>query len=197
MLDFKQRNIIDSCGDTASWKGKFTDIGKLKNDGPDFEKEKYVFGACAGAALYRKELFKKIGLFDEDFFAYLEDVDISFRAQIAGFKCVFVPKAIVYHIGSGTAGKKSGFIFKLVIKNRWHVIYKNFPISRIIIFSPLILWVEFRFFLAAIIHGFIKEYFWGVKNAFLEHKKMILKRKKIQDSRKVTLKYLDNLMGNL
>ena len=59
------------------------------------DKKEFIFGACAGAALYKKKLFEKVGFFDEDFFAYYEDVDLSFRAQLAGFQCLYVPEAVV------------------------------------------------------------------------------------------------------
>lgn len=195
MLRFDDRKIIDSCGDQASWKGKFTNYGRLKKDGEKYSQEKYVFGACAGAAMYRAELFDKIGLFDEDFFAYLEDIDISFRAQFAGYRCFLAPEAIVYHIGSATAGRRSAFNFKMVIKNRWHVIYKNFPTIKLWQYWPLIIYVEIRFILAAIKYGFLPDYFWAIKQALKEHSGMKKKRKLIQASRRVSINYLDSIMG--
>ena len=67
-------------------------------------KEDYVFGACAGAGIYRREFFKEVGIFDEDFFIFAEDVDINMRGQLQGFKCVYLPEAKVYHIGTATVG---------------------------------------------------------------------------------------------
>ena len=69
-----------------------------------YNEKEYVFGACAGAALYRTEMLRDIGLFDEGFFLLYEDVDLSFRAQLRGYKCIYVPEAVVYHVGSGSIG---------------------------------------------------------------------------------------------
>ncbi|MFA7244326.1 MAG: glycosyltransferase family 2 protein [Patescibacteria group bacterium] len=195
MIDYYHREIIAAAGDAMNWWGRAYNIGKYEKNNENFDSEKYVFGACAGASVYRKALFEKIGLFDEDFFMYLEDVDISLRAQYAGFKCLFVPGAIIYHMGSASAGKKSGFVFKYINKNRWHVMYKNFPLSRIIIYSPLILLSELRFLAAAIVKGYFTEYIWAVKTCISEHGKMIEKRKKILRERKVSFRYMDKLMG--
>ena len=159
MLDYKDRTIIDSCGDGLYWSGRSYNIGQLNKDTEDFNENKFVFGACAGAAIYKKEVFNSVGLLDEDFFMYLEDVDFDLRAQMAGFKCLFVAKARVYHIGSATSGKKSGFIFKYTTKNRAHLIYKNYPTSIIFSKFPKIFLSELRFFAASIKHNYIKEYF--------------------------------------
>lgn len=196
MLDFKNRSIIDSCGDEIAWSGRSYKIGELEKDGEKFNKNRFVFGACAGAAVYKKEVFDKIGLFDEDFSFYLEDVDIDFRAQLAGFKCLFVSKARVYHIGSATAGKKSPFSFKMMIKNHYHVIYKNFPTKKIWQNLFKIMYSDIRFFAAAIKYHFVREYFWGMFHALSEHSKMVTKRKNIQKNRKVTLEYLDEIINS-
>lgn len=195
MLDFADRTIIDSCGDSMTWSGRSYKRMEGQKNNRDLSPT-FVFGACAGASIYKKSLFDEIGLFDEDFKFYLEDVDIDFRAQLAGFKCLFVPEAVVYHVGSGTTGKISPFSFKMVIKNHFHLIYKNFPIRMIWKNLIKIFYSEFRFFLASIKHHFIKEYFWGIAHALLEHAKMIPKRKGIQSSRKVSIKYLDTVVEN-
>jgi len=194
MLDFADHTIIDTCGDKMTWTGRSYKYGELKKDGEEFNQNYYIFGACAGASVYRKEVFEAIGLFDEDFFAYLEDVDIDFRSQLAGFKCVFVPKARVYHIGSATTGKRSPFGFGLMIKNHWHLIYKNFPTQQLILYLPKIFYSDFRFFLAAVRYGFTKDFFKGLFQAISQFPKMIPKRTEIQNNRKVSLTYLDSIV---
>lgn len=194
MLDFKNRSIIDSCGDGMSWAGRGYKIGTLEKNVGQYDQEKFVFGACAGAAVYKKEVFDKIGLFDEDFSFYLEDVDIDFRAQLAGLRCLFVPKAKVYHIGSATAGKRSAFSYKMMIKNHFHLIYKNFPIARICKNIFKIIYSELRFLAAGVKHGFTKEYFWAVGKAIKEHDRMRPKRKIIQSNIKVSSRYLDSII---
>ncbi len=196
MLDYYHHDIIDSAGDGLSWSGRAFNIGRGKKNTSEFFKKKFVFGACGGSAVYRKEIFEKVGYFDEDFFMYLEDVDFSFRAQSQGFKCLFVPEAKVFHLGAATSGgKKSAFAFKYINKNRWHLIYKNYPLRMLLLHMPAIMFSEILFFVAAIRHFFLKEYCWAVINAFLEHKKMIKKRKTIQKSRVISLKYLNQILG--
>jgi len=86
-----------------------------------------VFGPCAGAALYRRAMLDDIGLFDEDFFAYMEDVDLAWRAQWAGWKCVYVPEAVVYHVHSATGGEGSHFKNRLLGRNKIWLLCKNYP----------------------------------------------------------------------
>ena len=87
-----------------------------------------VFSACAGAAMYRTEAFWKVGLFDEHHFAYLEDLDVSYRAQLYGYRILYYPKAVCLHVGSGTSGSKyNSFKVRLSARNSVYLIYKNMP----------------------------------------------------------------------
>lgn len=136
MIQYYNQTLIDDAGD------EYTVIGwpYKRGDGQsicEFEKEERIFSACAGAALYRKEIFDKIGYFDERFFAYMEDVDMSYRANIYGYKNVYAPKAKVYHIGSATSGGRySEFKLKLSARNSVYVPYKNMPLLQLIINVP-------------------------------------------------------------
>lgn len=98
-----------------------------------------VFGPCAGAALYRKEMLARVGLFDEDFFAYLEDVDLAWRARLAGWRCLYVPTARVYHVHSGTSVEGSRFKGRLLGRNKVWTIAKNYPTRQLLLRLPLIL----------------------------------------------------------
>lgn len=128
VLKFHDRTIIDSAGDGWSWEhlGGYN-IGKFEEDGPKFSRPRFCFSACAAAAIYRKELFKDVGLFDEKFFAHFEDIDFAFRAQLVGHRCLYVPTAVVYHVGGETTKYKSLFHCLLVDRNKILVILKNFP----------------------------------------------------------------------
>ncbi|MEG1637798.1 MAG: glycosyltransferase family 2 protein, partial [Cellulosilyticaceae bacterium] len=116
---------------------------KKRGDGKSvvgFNTVKRVFSACAGAALYRKEVFEQIGYFDEHFFAYMEDVDIGYRANIYGYKNVYCPTAKVYHIGSATSGSRhNAFKVKLAARNNIYVAYKNMPLLQLILNFPFLL----------------------------------------------------------
>ncbi|RME32056.1 MAG: glycosyltransferase family 2 protein, partial [Thermoflexia bacterium] len=86
-----------------------------------------VFGASAGAALYRRAMLETVGLFDERFFAYLEDVDLAWRAQIAGWRCQYVPRAVVRHQTSASLGEDSPFKKQLKARNKVWMVAKNAP----------------------------------------------------------------------
>lgn len=98
-----------------------------------------VFGASAGAALYRRTMLDEIGLFDEDFFAYLEDVDLAWRAQWAGWECLYVPTARVLHHHSGTAGEGSPLKDYLLARNKVWLVAKNYPFGAMKAYLPLLL----------------------------------------------------------
>ena len=96
---------MDDAGDEYTILGWTCKVGDGKS--PDlYTSERETFSACAGAAIYRKDILDKLKYFDENFFAYMEDVDISYRARIWGYKCVYCPEAVVYHLGSGTSGSR-------------------------------------------------------------------------------------------
>src|SRR6201999_312952 len=92
-----------------------------------YDKQTAVFVASGGASLYRIKMLQEIGLFDEDFFAYYEDVDLSFRAQLAGWKVAYAPRAVAYHQIGATSGHIKGFTTYQTIKNLPLLFYKNVP----------------------------------------------------------------------
>jgi GT2 family glycosyltransferase len=96
-----------------------------------------VFGACAAAALYRKNDFHAVGGFDETFFSYYEDVDLSFRLRLASGRCLYVSTAVVKHIGSASAGKTSDFVYYHVHRNLVWTFFKNMPSLLFWAFLPL------------------------------------------------------------
>ena len=90
-------------------------------------KTREVFGASAGAALYRRSMLEEVGLFDERFFAYLEDVDLAWRAQIAGWRCRYVPEAVVHHLTGASLGEDSSLKKQLKARNKLWTAVKNAP----------------------------------------------------------------------
>ena len=88
LVDFEDRRVLDGAGDALRKSGLPYRVGHGEVDRGQFERETFVFSACAAAALYRRSLFEDIGLFDEDFFSNCEDGDLSFRAQLAGYRCL-------------------------------------------------------------------------------------------------------------
>ena len=104
MLLFSERDKIHSAGDGFGSDGIPINRGVWQKDQGQFDNDTYIFGGCGGAVAYRRSMLDEIGLFDEDLFMYLEDVDLNWRAQIAGYKAVFAPRALVYHHLSATGG---------------------------------------------------------------------------------------------
>lgn len=137
MLKMTCPDLVDSAGDYYCALGWAYGKGKDKPSS-DYTGCRNIFSACAGAALYRRSVFKEIGLFDENHFAYLEDVDIGYRALIHGYLCYADMNAIVLHAGSGTSGSRyNEFKVNLSSRNSVYLIYKNMPILQIILNLPL------------------------------------------------------------
>jgi GT2 family glycosyltransferase len=118
---------LDSTGDYYTVWGLPYPRGRGESELDKYDKDTEIFAASGGASLYRAELFEQIGYFDEDFFAYYEDVDLSFRAQLAGYKVAFVPSAEVYHQISATSSKIKGFATYQTMKNLPVLLSKNMP----------------------------------------------------------------------
>ena len=140
ILDFTDRNVIDSFGDGYGLHGIAFKNGSLAHDDERFSQPVEVFSACAAASIYRRSMLNDIGMFDDDFFCYMEDVDLGIRARLAGYRCLAVATARIYHIGSAsTGGDMSEFSLRMTAKNFIHVIIKNVPIGALPIFLPAVL----------------------------------------------------------
>ncbi len=138
MLSMSDTQVIDDAGDFYTALGWAYARGKGQS-AERYTKPDYIFSACAGAAIYRREVFDKIGLFDEAHFAYLEDIDVGYRSRIYGYQNRFCPKAIVYHAGSGSSGSRyNEFKIKLSSRNSIYLISKNMPFLQILINFPLL-----------------------------------------------------------
>ncbi|MBO4266952.1 MAG: glycosyltransferase family 2 protein [Lachnospiraceae bacterium] len=167
MIQMNDPDRIDSAGDLYCALGWAFSLGK---DGSlsRYNRESVIFSACAGAAIYRKDLFEEIGYFDELHFSYLEDVDVGYRARIMGYVNRYTPKAVVYHAGSGTTGSRyNPFKVRLAARNSWYVIYKNMPTLQILINLPFFLigfGLKALFF---ILKGYGREYLSGMKRGYL------------------------------
>jgi GT2 family glycosyltransferase len=129
MMFLDNRDVFYNTGDLFhSWSAG-GGRGQGEKDNGQYDQEDYVFGACAGAGIYRKELFKQIGLFDEDFFIFAEDVDLNMRSQLQGFQAVYLPKSKVYHIGTATVGLYSDRYVYLCKRNDILVFIKNYSLK--------------------------------------------------------------------
>lgn len=192
MLYYDNPGIIDRAGDVFTTSGTALLRGRGKPSDTYNEKE-YVFGACAGAALYRTEMLRNIGLFDEDFFLLYEDVDLSFRAQLQGYKCIYVPEAIVYHMSSQSIGYDSPISVYYSHRNLEWVYIQNMPGSLIIktIFPHIIYNIASFIYFTAIGRG--KEFIKAKWDALKGIKRSFQKRHLIQRNKKMNDKYIWSL----
>ncbi|MBA2441854.1 MAG: glycosyltransferase family 2 protein [Rubrobacter sp.] len=140
LLDAGERGVLDGAGDALRRSGLPYRLGHGEADRGRYDSLSPVFGACAAAALYRRAMLEDVGRFDEDFFAYCEDADLSFRAQLAGYRCLYVPGAVVYHVGSASSGgKRSPTAVRLGTQNGLNVLVKNLPAPLVPRLAPFIL----------------------------------------------------------
>ena len=122
---FDRRDTLHSAGDTFSRSGQANSRGVWETDRGQYDQEEPVFSACGGAVAYRRAMLDQIGLLDEDFFFNLEDVDLGWRAQLAGYGCVFVPTSVVYHKLSATGGGVTASYY--TGRNALWLLVKDYP----------------------------------------------------------------------
>jgi GT2 family glycosyltransferase len=194
MFTFHNRTKLDSVGDYYTVAGDAGKIGEGQKDGHKAHSKRYVFGACAGAALYRRDLFEEIGLFDEDFFCYLEDIDLSFRAQLAGYKCLYVPSAVVYHKASATEKPGSPFLTYYIHRNSELVYYKNMPAFLILKYFHTYLAIRMLAAFYWILKGRGILYFKGKLSFLALLGQTMKKRKEIQKRRSVSVSYIESIL---
>jgi GT2 family glycosyltransferase len=127
MLSFDDPNVIDSAGDYIDAVGHADNIGRGQPDSDKYNKSGYVFLVTGGGSLIKREVFERVGFFDQDYFAYMEDVDFCFRAQLAGFKGWYEPKAVVLHRHAATSKKDPAFKEYLQYRNMTQTVIKDFP----------------------------------------------------------------------
>ena len=154
MLQYDNKELIDDVGDEYNLLGWTKKTGENHNS-DEYQEVREIFSACAGAAMYKKSVLTEIGMFDDNFFAYMEDVDLALRSKISGYTNLLCPQAVVYHIGSATSGSRyNEFKVRLAARNNVWVVYKNLPI-------PLKI-VNFIFLFL----GFTIKYLFFVKKGF-------------------------------
>lgn len=153
---------------TVSWLGVSERCGPFCKPLPEVLPG---LSACAGAAIYRRAVFDEIGLFDELHFAYLEDIDVGWRAKLYGYDNVYCPDAAVYHVGSGTSGSRyNSFKVRLAARNCIYLNYKNMPGWQILLNAPFLLAGIFVKYLFFVKNGFGGDYVSGLKEGIRTRK---------------------------
>jgi GT2 family glycosyltransferase len=196
LMDFKDRCIIDSLGDGYLPIGTSFKVGAGRKYSSETMPVREVQSACAAASVYRQNMLEEIGLFDEDFFAYMEDIDLGLRAQSAGYDCIFIPNAKVFHIGSATSGgTASAFSIRQTVCNTYQVIIKNVPTILVPVYVILTFCAQITALLISFFPGKLdwlaknRHAFWaGIWNAMQESPKSFRKRRAFKPLRRRGLK---------
>ena len=139
ILSMKEPDVIDDSGDLYCALGWAFTPGKGKS-AETYNRACKVFACCGAAVMYRMSAFDDIGNFDEEHFAYLEDIDIGYRAKIMGYRNVYEPSSVIYHAGSAVSGSRyNRFKVNLAAQNNVYIIYKNMPLVQFIINLPMLI----------------------------------------------------------
>lgn len=188
ITQYDNPKVFDSVGNGLMRSGRSFNVAHGVRDTGQYDNFREVFGASASAAVYRRAMLDDIGLFDEDFFMYLEDVDLSFRAQLRGHKCMYVPRANVRHHGAGTTGSqyhKDNVYF--IARNTIYVLLKDMP--KQILKSHCFHIFGFIFYLQ-MYHTFRSSHAWsclkGLCRGLKDARRMMVKRKRILGGKRIS-----------
>ncbi|OGP79271.1 MAG: hypothetical protein A2V86_08555 [Deltaproteobacteria bacterium RBG_16_49_23] len=144
IYSYDKKDQIEAVGELIYWDGLSRARGQFEPDQGQYEEMEEIFFPPGCGAMYRKRVFDEVGLFDEDFFAYADDAEIGIRARLAGWKSLYVPRAILYHKNSGTGGQYSPFKAFYVERNRFWITLKYFPLA-LLLLSPFFTFYRFTF----------------------------------------------------
>lgn len=195
ILLFDQRDRFHTAGDLFRVDGRLINRGVWEKDEGQYDQETYVFSACGGAAAYRRSMLDEIGLLDDDFFFSCEDMDLAWRAQLAGYRCVYTPAAIVYHRLSATGGGVTASYHDG--RNLIWLLVKNYPAPlwrkhglKVLRAQLSLAWEALRAWRGAAARARLR----GMLASFTGIPRMLRKRRAIQRSRRVSIEYLESIM---
>ena len=208
ILLFDEREVIHTAGDFYTVDGIPGNRGVWQRDEGQFDQEENVFSACGGASAFRRSMLEELAskgqgeaahsqVFDEDFFAYCEDVDLGWRAQLAGYQCLYVPRAVIYHRLSATGGGKIASYY--TGRNLLYILAKDYPASlfrkqwwRIIRAQLRISWEALKAWRGEAARARLRGQMAGLWNL----PRMLRKRRDIQGRRVVSDQYLESILSN-
>jgi hypothetical protein len=195
MVYYDNPSLINSAGHACGPDGVVVDIGRGQPDGAWFNRPREVLGACAGAALYRRRMLDEIGLFDESFVMSFEDADLSWRAQWAGWRCRYVPTAVVRHREGASRGIASKRSAVLGMRNTVHVWVKDWP-SVSLLRHLRDMWRGLRRAMASLMFrgygGVLPAVLWGVLSKMPA---MLSRRRRIRQRRAVPVARFEELVS--
>ncbi len=196
LVSFADRKTLDGAGDVLDWAGTGWRRGHGEPDDGRYDEPQEIFGACGGAAMYRRAALDDVGPFDEAFFAFAEDTDWALRARLAGWTCRYVPSAVAYHVGSATIGAgMSDFTRYHLWRNAIWMVAKDYPIEALVRHLPRILYVQAAQLYVAGREG--KLGLWGriVRDAARGLPGALRRRRSVQATRRVTVRELERAVA--
>ncbi len=198
MLLFDRRDTFHTAGDFYRVDGLPGNRGVWQKDVGQYDREEYVFGACGGALAVRRDVLEAIGLLDDDFFFSAEDVDFAWRAQLAGYRCVYVPGAVVYHRLAASGGDVTASYYNG--RNFLYILAKDYPADlfrrhwrAVIGRQARIVWEALRAWRGAAARARLRGIIAGLGGL----PRMLRKRRAVQATRRVSLAYLESILTPL
>lgn len=195
MLLFDKRDHFHTAGDYYRVDGMPGNRGVWTQDVGQYDLEEYVFSACGGSSVYRRSMLEDIGLLDDDFYFSSEDVDLGWRAQLAGYRCLYVPSAIVYHQLAATGGDVTASYYNG--RNFIYLLVKNYPAAlwqrhwwAIVRQQMRLAWQAIKAWRGAASRARLR----GMVRGVVDIPKMLHKRKRIQATRRVSIAYLESIL---
>lgn len=196
LRDFEQRELLDGAGDVFTWAATGGRRGHGERDHGQYDEPRAIFGACGGAALYRRSVLDDVGEFDEDFFAFYEDVDWNLRAQLAGYSCRYVPSAVVYHMGSATIGRGlSDFTRYHLWRNGLWIIAKDLPAGALLRHAPQLVLGQLVNLAVAVRDHKLNIWLRVWRDALRGLPGALRKRRLVQARRRIDLRALDRIVS--
>lgn len=194
VLRLNNKQIIDSTGHVIYKNRLFIDRGDGEVDNGQYDQVEEVFGVCAGVGIYRRAMLEDVKIneeyFDEDFFLFLEDTDLSWRAQLFGWKTIYTPAVIAYHWRGGVAARGSYIVEKNNFKNRYLMLIKNDSFFSLVKTAPQLIFTDLLK-TAGVLFRSPKSFIDGFKEALLLTPKMWQKRSIIQGRKRVKPKEIE------
>jgi GT2 family glycosyltransferase len=194
MLFYDRRDVIDGAGDFTSWYAVSAPRGRGETDRGQFDRAEPVFSACGGAALYRRAALEAVGPFDEDFFAYAEDVDWGFRAQLAGWSCRYEPGAVAFHMGAATSSRVPNLARYLFMRNTLAMVAKDWPRAALVRHVHRLALFLAKSLAASVRGRWLGAFLRALRDFLRQLPRTLRKRRAVQASRRVGLDYLDSVV---
>lgn len=193
-LQYNEPHLLDGTGDEyhvsgLAWRRHYNGLAAQYG-----HQQEEVFSACACAAMYKREDFLKVGGFDKDYFSYFEDVDLSFRLRLVGGRCLYVPQAVVYHVGSASTGKGGDFSFFYGHRNLVWTFFKDMPGWLFWLYLPFHLMMNVYLSLAFLIRDKRSVVLRSKLDAFRRLPKVFQKRRQVQRTRTVKVGEIYRIM---